>query len=458
MFEYIINRLVTLSMGIGQEKVAMELIYKAAENGQWICIKNVHLSMDWLAQLEKNIEEFSTCAHSDFRLWLTTEPIDDFPLTLIESSYVIPYEAPPGIKENIIRTYEKWDQEYNVNMNQNSHQDTDKLMFILAWIHSLIIERSNYNQQGWNGNYDFHSGDLRAGRAIILDSLENASNSYRWDVIHGLFLEFVYGGRIDDDIDKKILCIYLNKFFNDEIMRGEKELFHGWRFPKKFDIQARKGAIIAMSQGNDPLHLGLPINIKTIMNKNISEHIIQKIVSIESQTKKLDPINQQKLIEIINPFSMYWEKIKCNIEENIMDLLDDTRNSDEKKMLEKDVVQLFLNNEFRIGVTIFRTVNFFFQETMRNEKGNKTSDETEEEIIHDCLLELARGKIPEKWKVECWHGPKSVFKWLSGLVQRVEYIQMKIQNRYVKIIYLFERTQLSIYFVYNILILQKINS
>ena len=31
---------------------------------------------------------------------------------------------------------------------------------------------------------------------------------------------------------------------------------------------------------------------------------------------------------------MYWEKIKCNIEENIMDLLDDTRNSDEKKMLE----------------------------------------------------------------------------------------------------------------------------
>ena len=422
------NRLVTLSMGIGQEKVAMELIYKAAKNGQWVCIKNVHLSMDWLVQLEKNIEEFSTCINSDFRLWLTTEHIDDFPKTLIESSFVIPYEAPTGIKENITRTYDKWDQEYHGKKNQNSHEDTDKLMFILAWIHSLIIERTYYNQQGWNGNYDFHSGDLRAGRAIILDTLENASGSYRWDVIHGLFLEFVYGGRMDDEYDKKILGIYLNKYFNDEIMRGEKELFNGWRFPPKFDIQARKSAFIAMSKGNDPLHLGLPLNIQTILNKDISKRTIQKIVSIEGQTKKFDPTNQQRLIEMVNPFSKYWEKIKRQIEVNSKDFFDDTHDSDGKKMFEKDAMQLFLRNEVRIGVRIFRSVNSFFDETKRNENEKNTCD-TKGGTFYNDLVELASGKVPEKWKVECWNGPKSVFKWLSGLVARVEYSRMIIQNR-----------------------------
>jgi dynein heavy chain 2 len=40
-----------------------------------------------------------------FRLWLTTEPHTKFPAILLQISLKVSYEAPPGIKRNLLRTY-----------------------------------------------------------------------------------------------------------------------------------------------------------------------------------------------------------------------------------------------------------------------------------------------------------------------------------------------------------------
>lgn len=44
---------VQLSMGGGQNEVALELMRQAAQKGQWLCLKNVHLVTVWLPTLEK---------------------------------------------------------------------------------------------------------------------------------------------------------------------------------------------------------------------------------------------------------------------------------------------------------------------------------------------------------------------------------------------------------------------
>ena len=79
------------------------MLKDAANKGHWVCFKNLHLVTSWLPTLEKELKLLS--AQPNFRLWLTTEAHHKFPAILLESCCKVTYEAPPGIKKNLMRTY-----------------------------------------------------------------------------------------------------------------------------------------------------------------------------------------------------------------------------------------------------------------------------------------------------------------------------------------------------------------
>lgn len=54
------------------------------QNGDWVCLKNLHLVVAWLPSLEKELSALEP--HPEFRLWLTTEPHDEFPPLLLQQS------------------------------------------------------------------------------------------------------------------------------------------------------------------------------------------------------------------------------------------------------------------------------------------------------------------------------------------------------------------------------------
>ena len=61
-----------LAMGGGNADVAIETIKQAAEKGEWVCLKNLHLVTPWLSVLEKEFKMLTP--NPNFRLWLTSEP------------------------------------------------------------------------------------------------------------------------------------------------------------------------------------------------------------------------------------------------------------------------------------------------------------------------------------------------------------------------------------------------
>eukprot|EP00061_Rhincodon_typus_P011670 g36865.t1 len=79
------SRLKFLAMGQGQEKVALQLLETAVARGQWLMLQNCHLLVKWLKELEKALEMIHK-PHPDFRLWLTTDPIQDFPIGILQNS------------------------------------------------------------------------------------------------------------------------------------------------------------------------------------------------------------------------------------------------------------------------------------------------------------------------------------------------------------------------------------
>lgn len=85
------NKLKFLSMGQGQEKVALQLLETAIARGQWLMLQNCHLLVRWLRELEKQLERL-TKPHPDFRLWLTTEPTPSFPIGILQRSLKVCHE------------------------------------------------------------------------------------------------------------------------------------------------------------------------------------------------------------------------------------------------------------------------------------------------------------------------------------------------------------------------------
>lgn len=66
-------------------KVALQLLEVAASRGQWLMLQNCHLLVKWLKELEKALERI-TKPHPNFRLWVTTNPIQDFPIGILQKS------------------------------------------------------------------------------------------------------------------------------------------------------------------------------------------------------------------------------------------------------------------------------------------------------------------------------------------------------------------------------------
>lgn len=150
-----------LAMGGGLQEVAQRMVRNAAQNGTWVCLKNLHLVVAWLPALEKELSSLE--AHQDFRLFLTTEAHGAFTSVLLQQSLKATFESPPGIKMNLQRTFDSWDPETFDPRNAVR----SRLLFLLACFHAVMQERRTYIPQGWTKFYEFSYGDLRAGTYMI---------------------------------------------------------------------------------------------------------------------------------------------------------------------------------------------------------------------------------------------------------------------------------------------------
>ena len=96
-----------------------------------------------------------------------------------------------------------------------------KVLFILAWFNSIIQERRKYIPQGWSKYYEFSYADLKAGETLLTEIIEaNPNKEPPWETIYGLLENAIYGGRIDNSFDIRVLSTYLRQFFNTEILKG----------------------------------------------------------------------------------------------------------------------------------------------------------------------------------------------------------------------------------------------
>lgn len=102
------EKLKIMSLGSGQGIMATKYIREGQVNGDWVFLQNCHLYSSWMQQLEILVAQLieNQEVHADFRLILTSMPVDYFPQSILQSSLKMTTEPPRGIKANLQRSYQ----------------------------------------------------------------------------------------------------------------------------------------------------------------------------------------------------------------------------------------------------------------------------------------------------------------------------------------------------------------
>ena len=204
-----------VSLGQGQDVIALERLDQGSRQGHWILLNNVHLMPRWLPILEKRIDEYAAKGvHEDFRIMLSSDPSPNIPISILDRSIKITSDPPSGLKPNLKQAFACFSRE----MFEELEPRTRGILFGLCQFHAVMVERKKFGAKGYNMMYPFSIGDLVNSATVLRNYMESAPAKVPWDDLRYLFGEIMYGGHIVNDFDRTLANTYLDFYMREELL------------------------------------------------------------------------------------------------------------------------------------------------------------------------------------------------------------------------------------------------
>jgi len=214
---------INISMGQGQEIIALDQLADAGKTGKWAMFQNVHLMEGWLKDFERKLEiVIEAGVHPEFRSFISSEPppLPDqelIPESILQNAIKIANEAPQDLKSNLRRAFSKFDDEQFEKAKSHKLTEYKAILFGLCMYHSLIVGRKKFGSQGWSRLYNFNDGDLTICGDVLHNYLTKYDKVPYADLAY-IYGEIMYGGHITDNWDRRTNNTYLNVLIRPEIL------------------------------------------------------------------------------------------------------------------------------------------------------------------------------------------------------------------------------------------------
>ncbi|TRY83670.1 hypothetical protein DNTS_027964 [Danionella cerebrum] len=402
-----------VAMGQGQADLALDMLRECARSSQWLCLKNLHLVTAWLPLLEKELNSLKPKA--GFRLWLTAEVHLKFTPILLQSSLKITYEAPPGLKKNLKRTYESWSPE---QISKAGLLPRAQSLFCLAWFHAVCQERRNYIPQGWTKFYEFSLSDLRAGFEII-DRLFEGGKSFQWEFVTGL-LENIYGGRIDNLCDLRVLRSYLQQFFSAQLLSGSRKKTPAFpaqiHLPNSCSIMDYRIVVDALPEDDRPGFFGLPANIERSSQRIISSQVISQLRILSRPVAAGSKFDREIWSNALSPVLNLWKRL------NQGSSLIHQKVAPPSESVGSPVLSFIQLEQFN-GMRLVQSIHQSLASLSKVIRGTSllTAD------VHKLATALLNQECPLSWQKR-WEGPEEPMQYLRAVVSRALAIQSWVER------------------------------
>ena len=396
-----------LSLGQGQAPKATKLIQEGVKNGSWVFLANCHLSISYMPTLDKIIESIAVDKpHPDFRLWLSSSPHPNFPISILQAGLKMTTEPPKGLKANMTRLF-------SAVLNESSFNRCSKpeiyrpLVFSLCFFHSVLLERKKFLTLGWNVVCDFNDSDFDICENLTVVLLEEYAD-IPWDALKYLIAEANYGGRVTDDWDRRVLRSYINHTFNDEAVKTPQYSLSSlstYYIPESVDMQGFKDYISNLPASDKPEVFGQHPNADIASQIRESNNILSTLLSLQPQISTgAGQTREEKVLAIV-----------ADLQRRIPDLIDyeATYASVRLDMTPFNVVLL---QEIKRFNELLSKMKKSLTDVQNGLKGIVVMTSDLEEIFSSIF----EGKVPTFWSTT-FSSSKPLASWTRDLIQRIDY-------------------------------------
>merc|ERR1719174_1772801 len=296
-----------VSMGEGQEKVARQKMNDAFLVGGWVCLQNAHLGIGFMNELEDILGKTPEI-EQDFRLWLSCEITERFPIGLLQMSIKVTLEPPAGLKAGLFRTYTTMvGQEL---IDKIDHEKWRGLVYAFSFLHSIVQERRKFGPIGWCVPYEYNNSDLDACLLFMekhLSATLMVGYPVSWTTVQYMVSEVQYGGRITDDLDRELFNTYTAKWMYEDVFKASFSFNnyasdYNYKIPEGLEIQNFRDAIDTMPAVDSPLIFGLHPNADLTYRLKDNQEMITTI--IETQPKDTGGGEGKSVDEIVKELSL----------------------------------------------------------------------------------------------------------------------------------------------------------
>ena len=405
-----------VSLGQGQEPIAMERLAQARKLGGWVRLQNIHLTIDWTnGVLEKVVDKLSEGTHPDFRLFLSAEPPPSLErpiaISLLQNSIKLTNEPPQGMKANLVRAYNKFsDDTFESCAKQTEFKS---IVFALCYFHAALLERKKFgvgnlpsstSGMGWNMNYPFNDGDLLCCAQLTQNYLDNSAK-VPWDDLKFLFGEIMYGGHIVEDWDRRLASSYLDYYMRDELLDG-CEMFPKFSSPGPgMGHRATMGLIADTFPAETPLAFGLHPNAEIGFRLREADALGVAMLSLQPREAggEAGASTEEKARTVVDdilerlPEEFDLEEIRARTEEVTPYAMVAIQETERMNVLLKEIRRSLV--ELDLGL-----------------KGDLTMSPPMETLMR-CL---ANDAVPPSWEKKAWPSMRLLSSWLLNLAQRCQ--------------------------------------
>jgi len=414
---------------------ADKAINSAIKTGRWVMLKNVHLAPSWLIQLEKKLHSLQPSP--SFRLFLTMEINPKVPTNLLRAGRVFVFEPPPGVRANLLRTF----SQVPAQRMAKAPNERARLYFLLAWFHAIVQERLTYAPLGWSKKYEFNESDLTCAcdtlDTWIDDTAKGRSNlppeKVPWDALKALLRMSIYGGRIDNEFDQRLMDSFIDKVFTMETFSTDFKLVpQGNGVNKSITIPdgIRREQFVqwadSLTDAQTPAWLGLPNNAEKLLLTTQGTYLISQLLKMQLlddeeelayHSKKEKMTQRQTSMPDARP--AWMRQLLKSVTEWLkmvpqsLTLLRRTADNI------KDPLFRFFEREISSATRLLADVRRDMQDVILVCQGEKKPTNHLRKMNSD----LTKGIIPISWKRYTVPSELTVIQWITDFTERIKQFQ-----------------------------------
>ncbi|KAI8974487.1 dynein heavy chain [Pilobolus umbonatus] len=425
------SRCTSVAMGSAEGfGLADQAISTAIKTGYWVMLKNVHLAPSWLGQLEKKLHSMKP--HPNFRLFLTMETNPKVPVNLLRMSRILMFEPPPGIKANLQESLR------SIPPSRLNRGPTERarLYFMLAWLHAVVQERLRYVPLGWTKVYEFNDSDQDSALNTIDKWLDSASGGRAnispekipWDAIRSLLKQSIYGGRIDNEYDQRLLDSFVNTLFKPECYDIDFEVVKSCGEDEK-SVVVPDGTkmehflewVNKLPDREPPTWLGLPGNAERVLLTLKGNNMLSKVRKMKSLTDDDEAAYSQDSSnkQATSTQPAWMRALNVAISNWLSQLPATLKTLQRDSSGIKDPLFRFFERENQIARSLLRII----REDLLSLQKVCVGELKQTNHLRQLMNWLNKGLIPDHWKRYKVPRNASLNSWLADLKLRLEQVE-----------------------------------